>query len=270
MELAILDFESQEIRIVGTKECPEFVAVDVCRVLGVSNPSDTIKQFPPTEKGIDSIYTLGGSQEMLTVNESGLYRLIFKSRKPNAEQFQYKIFHEVLPCIRKHGCWPAPMVEVNDKAIIQVDAQQLCVQLGETFRQAVFPIEEKVDRVETKVDCLDHRVSLIERRKRIPQKVKQRHVYIVWKAYTGMCPCCRKVAIVDVTTGGKLSNCQFDHWVRSSETSVGKTWAVCDSCNQNLNDSDYKTKKSPQFEAYQECRREFDNWLDGPMLPGME
>lgn len=45
---------------------------------------------------------------MLTVYEAGLYRLIFKSRKPEAKQFQKWVFNEVLPSIRKHGTYPPP------------------------------------------------------------------------------------------------------------------------------------------------------------------
>lgn len=82
----------------------KFVAADVCRALEIKNPSDTVKKvLHDDEKGVDTIYTLGGPQKMLVVNEPGLYRLIFLSRKPEAEEMKRWVFHDVLPQIRKYG-----------------------------------------------------------------------------------------------------------------------------------------------------------------------
>lgn len=55
------------------------------------------------EKGVRKVYTLGGEQELLTVNEPGLYTLIIRSNKPEAKNFKRWITHEVLPSIRKTG-----------------------------------------------------------------------------------------------------------------------------------------------------------------------
>ncbi len=63
------------------------------------------------------MYTLGGSQKMLTVTEPGLYRLIFKSRKPVAKHFQRWVFHEVLPAIRKIGSYTLPSAEIELKKL---------------------------------------------------------------------------------------------------------------------------------------------------------
>jgi prophage antirepressor-like protein len=96
-------FEGQEIRFVGTTDSPEWIAVDVCKILEIANVSDTLSDFEDDEKGIATSDTLGGIQGMLTVTEPGLYRLIFKSRKPVAKRFQKWVFGEVLPSIRKKG-----------------------------------------------------------------------------------------------------------------------------------------------------------------------
>ena len=55
------------------------------------------------EKGITISDTLGGKQEMTTINEPGLYSLILRSRKPEAKAFKRWITHEVIPAIRKTG-----------------------------------------------------------------------------------------------------------------------------------------------------------------------
>ena len=54
------------------------------------------------------VHTPSGIQEVVTVTEKGLYRLIHRSDKPQAERFRDWVFGEVLPSIRKHGCYPPP------------------------------------------------------------------------------------------------------------------------------------------------------------------
>lgn len=95
--------EFGEIRtvIINGEIC--FVVADACKILDIKNPSQAIANFPDDEKGICTIYTLGGPQQMNVVTEPGLYRLIFMSRKPNAKKFQRWTFHEVLPSIRQTG-----------------------------------------------------------------------------------------------------------------------------------------------------------------------
>lgn len=99
-------FEGLSIRVVGTPNVPEWVAADVCAVLELKgDPGQHLRSFDDDEKGLNSIQTPGGEQEMLTVTEAGLYRLIFKSRKAVAKRFQRWVFHEVLPTIRKTGTY---------------------------------------------------------------------------------------------------------------------------------------------------------------------
>lgn len=98
-------FEGQEVRFVGTGDKPEWVALDACRVLEIANPSDALSDFDEDEKGIANTDTLGGQQALLTVTEPGLYKLIFKSRKPVAKRFQKWVFGEVLPTIRRTGSY---------------------------------------------------------------------------------------------------------------------------------------------------------------------
>lgn len=111
--LTVFAFEGQQVRFVGTTEQPEWVAQDVCSVLGIKNARDTLADFELDEKGVATIYTPGGEQEMLIVTEPGLYRLLFKSRKLIAKRFQRWIFHEVVPSIRKTGSYSLPQAEIE-------------------------------------------------------------------------------------------------------------------------------------------------------------
>jgi prophage antirepressor-like protein len=96
------------VRFIGTADKPEWVAQDVCDVLGITNARDAIADFDEDETGVATIYTSSGNRTMLTVYEPGLYKLIFKSRKDAAKKFRKWVFNEVLPSIRKFGVYPPP------------------------------------------------------------------------------------------------------------------------------------------------------------------
>ena len=99
----VFAFDGTAVRTAGTAENPLFVAADVCRALGLTNTSDALLSVPEDEKGIGNSYTLGGNQEVLMLTEPGLYRLIFRSTRPEAERFRKWVFSEVLPAIRRTG-----------------------------------------------------------------------------------------------------------------------------------------------------------------------
>jgi prophage antirepressor-like protein len=91
------------IRTAVIKGEPWFVAKDVCEVLDLNNSSQAISRLDDDEKGVISSDTPGGKQTLATVNESGLYSLIFQSRKPASRKFKRWVTSEVLPSLRKYG-----------------------------------------------------------------------------------------------------------------------------------------------------------------------
>lgn len=106
-----IDYGGQPVRMVGTPDRPEWVAADVCRAIGLDMTGGAgrhLTKHRAGENGINRIDTPGGPQQMATVTEPGLYRLIFRSDKPEAERFQAWVFTDVLPSIRRHGCYPPP------------------------------------------------------------------------------------------------------------------------------------------------------------------
>lgn len=116
MENGIKVFERQEfgqVRVVDVNGEPWFVAKDVCECLDIGNSRDVVAALDEDEKGVDSIDTPGGAQEMSIISEAGLYSLILRSRKPEAKAFKRWITHEVLPSIRRagsYGQWNLPRV----------------------------------------------------------------------------------------------------------------------------------------------------------------
>lgn len=99
----VFQFESNEVRIVIKSGEPWFVATDVCKALDLVQTHRAIAALDDDEKGRHSMTTLGGKQEMSIINESGLYALILRSRKPEARKFAKWVTSEVLPSIRKTG-----------------------------------------------------------------------------------------------------------------------------------------------------------------------
>ena len=98
------------VRVIPRDGEPWFVAVDVCRVLEIGNSRMATERLDKDEKGVSTIDTPGGRQEMTIINEPGLYDLIFCSRKPEAKAFKRWITHEVIPSIRKHGAYATDAV----------------------------------------------------------------------------------------------------------------------------------------------------------------
>lgn len=106
--LAVFSFGEVEIRVAGTREVPLFCVADVCAALELGLPADAVRNHPEDEKGMETFHTLGGGQKMLSVTEPGLYRLVFRSYKPKAEDFRKWVFREVLPALRNTGHYAIP------------------------------------------------------------------------------------------------------------------------------------------------------------------
>lgn len=94
---------NQNIRVQMKDGEPWFVAKDVCDALEIENNRNATARLDDDEKGVSIVRTSSGDQQMTIVNESGLYNLIFQSRKPEAKAFRKWVTSEVLPTLRKTG-----------------------------------------------------------------------------------------------------------------------------------------------------------------------
>lgn len=131
-------FDEHLVRIVDIDEEPWFVGRDVCGVLDIRDHKQALEALDEDERGRYTIPTPstsdrgGGPQEVIIITEAGVYRLVFRSRKPEAERFKRWLAHEVLPQIRKTGAYSAaaqpdvPIIGVDAPLAARVDAVRLC------------------------------------------------------------------------------------------------------------------------------------------------
>lgn len=107
--VSIFNFKTKEVRTVIKDGEVWFVAGDIAKALNYPAAKDMTRFLDDDEKGAHIVPTLGGNQTVTTINESGLYHSLFKSRKLEAEVFRKWVTSEVLPSIRKTGAYkPAP------------------------------------------------------------------------------------------------------------------------------------------------------------------
>lgn len=137
LQLLPFSFETKPVRILIREEIPWFVANDVCRTLEIANSRDAISRLDEDEKtavGITDALVRQGFNDNVPgnslnlVNESGLYALIFRSRKPSAKRFRKWVTAEVLPTIRKTGSYTltiSPAQQHELQVIVARRAQDL-------------------------------------------------------------------------------------------------------------------------------------------------
>lgn len=112
-------FESAQfgkVRTVQKDGQPWFVAADVCRALDMDKTAT--RRLDDDEKGLHSTQTPGGKQNLVIVNEPGLYALVLGSRKPEARAFKRWITHEVIPSIRRSGGYIAGQESMTDAELL--------------------------------------------------------------------------------------------------------------------------------------------------------
>lgn len=145
-DLDLFNFGSKQLRVIQKNGESWFVAKDVCDILEISNVSDTLeKVLDDDEKGIDTIYTPGGKQDVRVVNEPGLYSLVIRSRKPEAKKFKRWITHEVLPAIRKTGSYSIqPTKQLPTNYIDSLKALVASEEEKEKMVKEMIVLEEKI------------------------------------------------------------------------------------------------------------------------------
>jgi prophage antirepressor-like protein len=172
-DLTFLQFENSDLRTrVDADGLIWWVAADVCRILHVVDTAQAVARLDSDERGTCLIRTPYGPQEMVMVNEPGLYTLILTSRKkifPEVHRFKRWVFHEVLPTLRRTGTYTVPSrpavkpsnhLPPPDRPVQEMaHVSEMLLSVWTTLRQAEDPLTN----------------TEIARQTRVPLRTVQRH-----------------------------------------------------------------------------------------------
>ena len=127
----VFQFHTAQIRTVTIDGEPWFIAADIAAALEYRDGANLARILDVDEKGAHLVSTLGGNQEVVIINESGLYHAVLKSRKPQAKAFRRWVTNDVLPAIRKTGRYATPAATEAPRRPSLVDVRLL----RQTLRQ---------------------------------------------------------------------------------------------------------------------------------------
>lgn len=116
---------------------PCFIAREVTDALALDRTA--VRKLDDDEKGVRLMHTLGGDQEVSTVTEPGFYKLVMRSRKPEAKAFQRWVTHEVLPALRRDGGYMVARDETPEQ----------------TMARAVLLAQQTIDRQKSRIAELE-------------------------------------------------------------------------------------------------------------------
>lgn len=138
MTPSIFQFQAeQSVRVEFQNNEPLFCLTDVARILEISNANPL--RFNMKRDGVHKMYsvdTKGRKNEITYINEPNLYRVIFRSNKPEAVKFQDWIFEEVIPQIRKTGSYGAGCQATDDLTVLKLTAEKISAEAGKLKAEA--------------------------------------------------------------------------------------------------------------------------------------
>ncbi len=155
-EIQQFDFKGASLRTL-TDEAgePWFVLKDCMSILDLGNPTETVKMFDEDEfSTAEVIDSIGRRQQAYIISEPGLYRLVMRSRKPEAKEFQRWVTHEVLPAIRKTGGY-IPTTDADDDMTILAKAVMIGQRTMEAQKQKITEQQTRIVGLEPKARFAD-------------------------------------------------------------------------------------------------------------------
>ena len=154
-------FENQEFGAIRTMSDeqgePLFCGKDVAEALRYTNPQKALRDHVSLEdKGVNEMFTPGGTQQAIFINESGLYSLILSSKLESAKRFKHWVTSEVLPSIRKQGGYMVARPEETDEEVLAraLQIMQAAIQVRDEEIARLQPRADYADEVLDSVTCI--------------------------------------------------------------------------------------------------------------------
>lgn len=146
--LVVFAFENNEVRVSQQNGEVWFCLKDVCHILDIKDRSFGKFQFDDKGMAKLSTPTSSGDQELIFINEPNLYRVIFRSNKAEAKQFQNWVFNEVLPSIRKTGGYMTTIPNETPE---------------ETMARALMIAKDKIEQRDKQIEVLKPKGEVYDR-----------------------------------------------------------------------------------------------------------
>ena len=179
-DIQCFDFHASRLRVLTDASGDAwFLAKDACDILGISNSRDAVTQLDDDEKNTVVISDgIPGNPQKTIISEPGLYRLIMRSRKPEARDFQRWLTHQVLPALRRTGTYtirpppppPAPygrearlaqavldVAAIMDQLEYRIRLQEQRIQDHKSEIRELAPKAAALDAFATGPECYDLR-----------------------------------------------------------------------------------------------------------------
>ncbi|UUE23847.1 phage antirepressor KilAC domain-containing protein [Rhodococcus qingshengii] len=216
MSIELFSYGQDRIRTSEENGEPWFVAQDILEILDLNRSS--LASLDDEEKGVHTMDTLGGRQKVATINESGLYSLILRSRKPEAKAFKRWITGTVLPTIRKTGAYSTAPALTGPAlmAAALIEAQSTLAAKDAVIAE----LEPKAELAENYLTASVGSRLVGEAAKILGMKEKQLRAFLL----------AEKLIFVKHATCG---NVLYDHYsdfaphFEARETVVNHTWGSC-------------------------------------------
>ena len=160
-EMQRFDFNGTSLRAMADEAGePWFVLKDCMSILDLGNPTETVKMFDEDEfSTAEVIDSIGRRQRAYIISEPGLYRLVMRSRKPEAKEFRRWVTHEVLPQIRKTGGY-VPVTDTDDDMTILAKAVMIGQRTMEAQKQRLAAQQSRIDELQPKASAWDNFVDI--------------------------------------------------------------------------------------------------------------
>lgn len=155
-EIQTFNFNNTPLRTLTDENGdPWLVLKDCMNILNLGNPTETVKMFDDDEfSTTEVIDSIGRRQQAYIISESGFYRLVMKSRKPEAREFQRWVTHEVLPTIRKTGGY-IPSTGADSDEDILAKAVLIAQKTIDLKNQQLRAKDAQIMQLEPKAKALD-------------------------------------------------------------------------------------------------------------------
>lgn len=152
-------FHTKEVRVIPTDDGLSFwaVAKDITDILNIRSAHDAMRYIPEHHKGTFKVRTPGGEQDALCVDEPGMYRLVLRSNKPEAEPFMEWITAKVLPSIRRHGFYADPVFDAGGSPMNLAEERKAQRRQMSELKALLFKADPRIKQiVRYKVAKLNH------------------------------------------------------------------------------------------------------------------